>query len=150
MLTVAKADKEMPMADTLINFLNSVRQRFVDASPAELLDEIIRPIEWLAGQQDGDALVRQIKDRLVIHGAALSIPPADAELAFDALYTAAFDAAKQKDGVPLTRAQFLRIFASATGIHVPKQELLALSVRQASHLDGVPKRETGTRASSII
>lgn len=103
-----------------------LRQVFTEASPANLFAQIITPVEWLAGQQDGDALVHEIKDRLVIHGAAESIAPADAEQAFDALYTAAFDAAKQKDGVPLNRAQFLRIFASATGIHVPKQELLAL------------------------
>jgi hypothetical protein len=108
------------------NLSNPVKQRFTDARPAKLLEEIISPIEWLAGQQDGNALVRQIKDRLVVHGAASSIPPADAELAFDALYTAAFDAAKQKDGVPLTRAQFLRIFASATHSQVPKQDLVAL------------------------
>lgn len=117
------------IADFLLgegNLSNPLKQRFTDASPAALLKEIISPIEWLVGQRDGDALVRQIKDRLVIHGAASSIPPADAELAFDALYAAAFDAAKQKDGVPLTRAQFLRIFASATGIHVPKQDLRAL------------------------
>jgi len=117
------------IADFLLgegNLSSPVKERFTDASPAELLEEIISPIEWLAGQQDGDALVRQIKDRLVIHGTASSIPPADAELVFDALYTAAFDAAKQKDGAPLTRAQFLRIFASATGVHVPKQDLLAL------------------------
>ncbi|CAH0338612.1 hypothetical protein [Rhizobium sp. CECT 9324] len=117
------------IADFLLgegNLSNAVKQRFADASPATLLKEIIRPIEWLAGQQDGDALVRQIKDHLVIHGAESSVPPADAELAFNSLYAAAFDAAKQKDGVPLTRAQFLRIFASATRIHVPKQDLLAL------------------------
>jgi tetratricopeptide (TPR) repeat protein len=126
----AEADDQISLiAEFLLgegNLSNPVKQRFSDSSPAELLEQIISPIEWLAGQQDGDALVRQIKDRLVTHGAASTIPPADAELAFDALYTAAFDAAKQKDGVPLTRAQFLRIFASATGIHVPKQDLLAL------------------------
>lgn len=97
-----------------------------EASPADFFAQIIQPIEWMAGQQDGDALVRNIKDRLVVHGAASSIAPADAELGFDALYTAAFDAAKQKDGVPLNRAQFLRIFAGATGVHVPKQDLLTL------------------------
>jgi tetratricopeptide (TPR) repeat protein len=103
-----------------------VKEVLSDASPAEILEQIIGPIEFLSGQQDGGAVVRQIKDRLVLQGAASSIPPADAELAFDALYTAAFDAAKQKDAIPLTRAQFLRIFASATGVHVPKQDLLAL------------------------
>lgn len=126
------------IADFLLgegNLSNPVKQRFTDASPAELLEEIISPIEWLAGQQDGDVLVRQIKDRLVVHGATSSIPPADAELAFDALYTAAFDAAKQKDGVPLTRAQLLRIFAGATGIHMPKQDYLAL-VRAAISTGG--------------
>ena len=117
------------------NLSNPVKQYVADASPAEILKEIISPIEWLAGQQDGNAMVRQIKDRLVIHGAVSSIPPVDAELAFDALYTAAFDAAKQKDVVPLTRAQFLRIFASATGIQVPKQDLLAL-VRAAMSPSG--------------
>ncbi|NMN07515.1 MULTISPECIES: hypothetical protein [unclassified Novosphingobium] len=99
---------------------------FNQASPADLFAQVIQPIEWMAGQQDGDALVRNIKDRLVVHGAASLIAPPDAELAFDALYTAAFDAAKQKDGVPLNRAKFLRIFASATGVHVPKQDLLTL------------------------
>ncbi len=103
-----------------------LRQFIAEASPTELLEQVIRPIEWMAGQQDGDALVRTIKDRLVEHGATSSIAPADAELAFDALYTAAFDAAKQKDGIPLNRAQYLRIFASATGVHVPKQDLLTL------------------------
>lgn len=117
------------IADFLLregNLSREVKQLFKEASPSELLTNIISPIEWLAGQQDGDALVRRIKDCLVTHGAKSSIPPADSELAFDALYTAAFDAAQKKDGAPLTRAQFLRIFASATGIQVPKQDLLAL------------------------
>lgn len=104
----------------------AVKQLFEEASPSELLASIISPIEWLVGHQDGDALVRRIKDCLVTHGAKLSISPADSELAFDALYTAAFDAAQKKDGVPLSRAQFLRIFASSTGIQVPKQDFLAL------------------------
>lgn len=112
---------------------NPLKQLFADALPADLRFRIIAPIEWLAGQQDGDTLVRQIKDRLVIHAAATGIAPADAELAFDALYTAAFDAAKKKDAVPLTRAQFLRIFASATGVHVPKQDLMALMRAALSH-----------------
>ena len=103
-----------------------LRRLFVEASPADLFAQVIQPVEWMAGQQDGDSLVRDIKDRLVLHGVASSIAPADAELAFDALYTAAFDAAKQKGGVPLNRAQFLRIFAGATGVHVPKQVLLSL------------------------
>lgn len=103
-----------------------LKQLFTEASPAELFAQVIQPIEWMAGQQDGDALVRKIKDRLVVHGAESLIAPADAELAFDALYTAAFEAAKQKDGVPLNRAQFLRIFAGATGVHVPEQDLLTL------------------------
>jgi tetratricopeptide (TPR) repeat protein len=131
-------DQIRSIADFLLgegNLSNPVRQRFTNASPVELLEEIIRPVEWLAGQQDGDALVRQIKDRLVIYGTESSIAPADAELAFDALYTAAFDAAKQKDSIPLTRAQFLRIFASATGIHVPKQDYHAL-VRAAMSPSG--------------
>jgi tetratricopeptide (TPR) repeat protein len=105
---------------------DALKHRIAAASPRELLEEIIIPIEWLAGQLDCHALERQIKDRLVVHGATLSIPPADAELAFDALYKAAFDAAKQKDGVPLTKAQFLRIFASATGMHIAKQDFMAL------------------------
>ena len=63
----------------------AVKKVFSDASPAELLEQIIEPIQFLAGQQDGGALVRQIRDRLVLHGAASSIPPADAELVFDAL-----------------------------------------------------------------
>ncbi len=103
-----------------------LRRLFVEASPADLFAQVIQPVEWMAGQQDGDSLVRDIKDLLVLHGVASSIAPADAELAFDALYTAAFDAAKQKGGVPLNRAQFLRIFAGATGVHVPKQVLLTL------------------------
>lgn len=109
---------------------------FDQASPADLFAQVIQPIEWMAGQQDGDALVRNIKDRLVVHGAASLIAPADAELAFDALYTAAFDAAKQKDGVPLNRAQFLRIFAGATGVHVPKQDLLTLMRAALSSVGG--------------
>lgn len=147
--THKRDDQIKLIADFLLsegNLSNPVKQRFTDASPAELLEEIITPIEWLAGQQDGDALVCQIKDRLVTHGAASSIPPADAELAFDALYTAAFDAAKQKDGVPLTRAQLLRIFASATGIHVPKQDLLAL-IRAAMSPGGA---EIGVQAHPLI
>lgn len=117
------------IADFLLregNLSKPVKQLFKEASSSELLTNIISPIEWLAGHQDGDALVRRIKDCLVTHGAKSSIPPADSELAFDALYTAAFDAAQKKDGIPLSRAQFLRIFASATGIQVPKQDLLAL------------------------
>ncbi len=96
------------------------------ATVEEVLDQLIRPIEWLAGQADGDALVCRIKDRLVTHGAATSIAPADAELAFGPLYAAAFDAAKSKDGIPLTKAGFLRIFAASTGIYVAKHELSAL------------------------
>jgi len=53
-------------------------------------------MEWFTGQQDGEALERQIKDQLVTYGAPMSIPPIDAELSFDALYAAAFEAAKKK------------------------------------------------------
>lgn len=96
------------------------------ATPQQILSQLILPIEWVTGQQDGTALIQQIKDRLVVHGATAGIAPADAEAAFDALYTAAFDAAAKKDDIPLTRAQFLRIFAGATAIQLPKQDLLAL------------------------
>lgn len=122
-------DKVASIATFLLNDGNlsaPVKRLFVSTSPADLFKQIIGPMEWLAGQRDGDALVREIKDRLVVHGAADLIAPSDAELAFDALYTAAFDAAKKKDSIPLTRAQFLRIFASATGVHFPKQDLIAL------------------------
>lgn len=103
-----------------------VKRFLAAAAPEEIVAKLIAPIEWLAGQQDGEALVRQIRDRLVVHGNASGVAPADAELVFDALYTAAFDAAKAKDDRPLSRAEFLRIFAAATAIQVPKQELLAL------------------------
>ncbi len=96
------------------------------ATPQQVVSELIAPIEWVTGQRDGTALFQQIKDRLVNHGATAGIAPANAEATFDALYTAAFDAAAKKDGIPLTRAQFLRIFAGATAIQVPQQDYLAL------------------------
>lgn len=97
------------------------------ASPEEILTKLIAPIEWLAAQPPDDRLVGQIKDELVLQGNTKNIAPADAELVFEALYTAAFDAAKSKDIVPLTRAKYLRVFAASTGIQVPKQQLLALT-----------------------
>jgi hypothetical protein len=114
-----------------------VRQFVTDASPQEILLQLIRPMEWFTGQQDGDGLARQIKDRLVTHGATSSIPPADAELAFDALYFAAFEAAKKKDDIPLTRAGFLRIFAGATGVHIPKQVMNSLLLAATSQGGGM-------------
>lgn len=139
--TAASADSEQVAA--LATFLLAegslsapVASFFENANPSEMLSRFITPIEWLAGQQDGDALIRQIKDRLVIYGASVTVAPADAELAFDALYTAAFDAAKKKDSFPLTRAQFLRIFAGSTGVHVPKQDLMALVRAAASPAGG--------------
>jgi|GEM_PF-3505712 len=103
-----------------------VRNFLSTASPRDILARLIVPIEWVTVQPDGKALIRHIKDRLVTHGAASGIEPADAEAAFDALYTAAFDAAAKKDEIPLTRAQFLRIFAGATAVQLPKQDLIAL------------------------
>lgn len=120
-------------AKSLADFLlaeGSVDQPVLDflarATPQQILSQLVVPIEWVTGQQDGTALIQQIKDRLVAHGAAAGITPADSEAAFDALCTAAFDAAAKKDDVALTRAQFLRIFAGATAIQLPKQDLLAL------------------------
>lgn len=103
-----------------------IRDFISTASPQQILSRLITPIEWVTGQKDGTALIRQIKDRLVIHGEASGIAPADAEAAFDALYAAAFDAAASKDDIPLNRAQFLRIFAGATAVQLPKQDLRAL------------------------
>jgi hypothetical protein len=103
-----------------------VRNFLASAPPPQVLDKLIKPIEWLGGQQRSEALIRKIKDRLVVHGHAAGVGPADSELVFHILYTAAFDAAKAKDGVPLTRAEFLRIFAGATAIQIPKQGLVAL------------------------
>jgi tetratricopeptide (TPR) repeat protein len=104
----------------------TVKAFLATATTDDVIESLIRPIEWITGQQDGTALVRRIMDRLVVHGAAANVAPADAEQAFYPLYAAAFDAAKAKDDVPLTRAEFLRIFGGATAIQLPKQEIAAL------------------------
>lgn len=104
----------------------SVRNFLTAATPSQLLEKLIRPIEWLYGQQDSEALISKIKDLLVEHGAGAGVSPGDSEIAFHVLYTAAFNAAKTKEATPLTRAEFLRIFARATAIEIPKQDYIAL------------------------
>ncbi|TCP96427.1 hypothetical protein C8J46_109123 [Sphingomonas sp. PP-F2F-A104-K0414] len=111
--------KELKPSVSLHSFLTS-------ANPEVHLARLIGPMTWMAGQEDCDSLVRRIKDRLVEHGAASSVAPTDAEQAFDKLYVAAFDAARTRGAPALTRGGFLRLFAEATTIQLPKQDLAAL------------------------
>lgn len=89
------------------------------AAPSEIIEGLIEPIEWSVGQGDADALIRKIKDKLVLHGERNNVASANAEKVFDALQTAAFEAASTRDAPPLTRAAFLRIFDNRILVQVP-------------------------------
>ncbi len=96
------------------------------AAPNEILERLLLPMSFIVGHGDCDSLVRRIKDRLVLHGKVDTLPAEEAEKAFDPLYVAAFEAARAKDGPPLTKAAFLRIFDAATSIQLRKQDFTAL------------------------
>ena len=112
---------------------SDLRAYLAGASAASVLEDLVGRIEWHAGEKDSAAAIAEIKDRLVLHGASDGLQPADSEAAFDALYRAAFDAAQDKSGPALNRAGFLRVFAAATAIQIPKQDLAAL-IRSAAAL----------------
>ncbi|WP_380872103.1 hypothetical protein ACFB49_30510 [Sphingomonas sp. DBB INV C78] len=99
------------------------------AAPSEVIDRLFLPMSWVVGQGDCDSLVRRIKDLLVLHGKTDNLPAVEAEKAFDPLYVAALEAARAKDGPPLTRAAFLRIFDAATSIQLRTQDFTALIQR---------------------
>lgn len=128
-LSAAASIKDFLLSENAVS--DELKAYLEIATPAEIVSTLILPIEWIVGQKDTNGLVRQIKDKLVEYGASVSISPAEAEKAFEPLYFAAFDAAKDKDGLPLTKAEFMRIFAAATTMQVPLQDYTAL-VRAAA------------------
>lgn len=112
---------------------SDLRAYLAGASAASVREDLVCRIEWHAGEKDSASAIAEITDRLVLHGASAGLQPADSEAAFDALYRAAFEAAQDKSGPALNRAGFLRVFAAATAIQIPKQDLAAL-IRSAAAL----------------
>jgi hypothetical protein len=107
-------------------FSPEIRAFCASASPQAILDQLILPMAWIAGQGDGDSFVRRIKDKLIIHGKTEGVSADEADKAFDPLYMAALDAAKSKDAPPLSRAEFLRIFDAATSMQMRTHDVVAL------------------------
>ena len=142
--SLAKAER---IADFLCgqpNILFEVKAFLEGATPAEVIERLILPMEWSTGQGDSGDMVRTIRNALVLHGEKTGASPGDSQKALDALHRRVFETASSEAAPPLTRADFLRVFEDATSSQVPFSEQRAFK-RAARREDEEAVREAEAR-----
>jgi predicted phosphohydrolase len=84
------------------------------ATDAEVLADLVRPITWETGAGPLEAVLQEIKGRLVTFGHAKGVAARDAEKVVGALHLEAWTVATRDKDRALDRAGFIRVFDDQT------------------------------------
>ena len=103
------------ISQEVANFLKKTK-------PQQIYEQLIEPIAWETGSEEASSVERSIKEKLILHGNQLNIPPSDAEKVVNHLLGEALMVATQKEDRELTKARFLEILYDKTGHRVSNQQ----------------------------
>lgn len=115
------------------NALPQSLKDFLRTAPdKDVLDKLIRPIDWDTSAGHSLAVAQAIRDRLVEYGEKRGFGARDSESALDRLYREAWSVATREKTGSLTHAQFVRCFDDASQVMLPKNDLSKILQRIAA------------------
>lgn len=96
------------------------------ATAAQFIERCVKPMEWITGQGDIEALTNRLEARLIELGETLGLSAQDSLKALDALHRRAWCVATDRDRQPLRRGDLLRIVDEAGRTSLPTADLARL------------------------
>jgi len=146
MASLEKSDIE-PIRSALSNHSWSpdLEDFIKNATAAELRDNLICKIDWIANGNNFQILREIIHEKLIYFGEQKGIPPSDSRKVFYALISKVLEVVIKPENRNLTRADFLELFEEATSVSIP---ISSLRKKASVHLQEQAKDDSEIRFKS--